>query len=84
MLMKVHNKGQVVIPAVIRQELAISVGDLLEVDIDVAEQRIELRKHTQATSCKLAGSLRQYSRGKAFPSREEMHRSLQRGLGDSA
>ena len=80
MLMKVHNKGQVVIPAEIREELGISVGDLLDVDIDVAEQRIELKKHTQETSRKLAGSLQQYSRGKAFPSREEMHQSLRQGL----
>jgi|AP95_1055475.scaffolds.fasta_scaffold03930_2 AbrB family looped-hinge helix DNA binding protein len=79
MLMKVHNKGQVVIPAEMREQLGISVGDLLEVDVDVAGHRIELRKH-QETSRTLAGSLQQYNRGKAFPSREEMHRSLQAGL----
>lgn len=83
MLMKVHNKGQVVIPAEIREELEISVGDLLEVDIDVAEQRIELKKHTQETSRKLTGPLQQYSRGKAFPTRQEIHQSLRQGLSRS-
>ena len=84
MLMKVHNKGQVVIPAEMRKELGISVGDHLDVHIDVDERRIELKKPTEATARKLAGSLRQYSQGKRFPSHEEISQSLQRGLGRDA
>lgn len=80
MLMKVHNKGQIVIPAEMRKELGISIGDHLDVHIDVEQKRIELRKHNEGIAEKLAGSLRQYSRGKSFPSREEMQQSLQRGL----
>lgn len=84
MLMKVHNKGQIVIPAEIRKELGISIGDQLDVHIDVEQQCIELKRHAQGTSQKLAGSLQQYSRGKPFPSREEMHQSLSRGLSSDA
>ena len=80
MLMKVHNKGQVVIPAEMRKELGISIGDHLDVRLDVEQKRIELRKPTEGTAEKLAGSLRQYGRGKPFPSREEVRKSLQRGL----
>ncbi len=84
MLMKVHNKGQVVIPAEVRKELEISIGDQLDVHIDVDQQCIELKKHTDRTSRKLAGSLQQYGKGKRFPSREEMRQSLYQGLGRDA
>ena len=81
MQMKVHNKGQVVIPAEIRRELGIAIGDQLDIHIDIEAQRIELKKHIGDQAQKLAGSLHQYGMNKTFPSREEMHQSLSRGLG---
>ena len=43
MLTKVHNKGQVVIPAQVRKQLGIDVGDFLEVEVKPDEGKIELR-----------------------------------------
>jgi AbrB family looped-hinge helix DNA binding protein len=34
MLMKVFNKGQVVIPSHIRKDLGIKIGDILDVAVD--------------------------------------------------
>lgn len=84
MLMKVHNKGQVVIPAEMRKELGISIGDHLDVHIDAEQKRIELRKQIEGSAERLAGSLQQYSRGKSFPSREDMQHDLQRSLNRDA
>ena len=80
MRMKVHNKGQVVLPVSVREALGISIGDLLDVRVDLEDQRIELKKCPSSVSGELAGSLRRYARGKAFPSRQEMHRNLRQGL----
>ena len=44
MLMKVFNKGQIVIPVKIRKELGISIGDKLEVPIDKKHKSIEINK----------------------------------------
>ena len=85
MLRKVHNKGQVVIPAAMREELGISTGDHLDVRFDAAQKCIELRKSTAGGSAgDLAGSLREYGRGKPFPSRDEAKQILQRGLSRDA
>ena len=43
MQMKVHNKGQVVIPAAIRKELGIVIGDELDVEIDLRREGIILK-----------------------------------------
>ena len=80
MRMKVHNKGQVVIPSEIRKELGIDVGDVLEVEVIADEGRIELRKPDLGSGETLAGSLRKYARGKKFPSDREMAEALRRGL----
>jgi len=80
MLMKVHNKGQVVIPAHIRKQLGIDIGDLLEVEVMPEEGKIELRRPVQGMAQKLAGSLKKYARGKDFPSDRQVAEALRRGL----
>lgn len=81
MLMKVHKKGQVVIPAHIRKQLGIDIGDHLEVEVIAAEGKIELRPRVEGRARGLAGSLRKYARGRSFPSRRQMSDSLRKGLG---
>ena len=80
MLMKVHNKGQVVIPAHIRRELGIDVGDLLEVEVIPEEGKIELRRPVRAKAEELAGSLSRYARGRRPPSESEIDQALRDGL----
>jgi AbrB family looped-hinge helix DNA binding protein len=84
MLMKVHNKGQVVIPAHIREQLGIEIGDVLEVEVMPEAGKIELRRSEQSKAMALAGSLSQYARGKGFPSRGKMVDALRTGLLDDA
>lgn len=80
MLMKVHPKGQIVIPVEVRRQLGIEVGDVLEVEIVAEEGKIELRRPVHGKARALAGSLRDHARGKAFPSEEAMADALRRGL----
>lgn len=80
MLMKVHAKGQVVIPAAMRKQLGIDVGDVLEAEVFEEEGRIELRRPQEGTARLLAGSLKDYARGKPFPSEADMAEALRRGL----
>lgn len=82
MLMKVHRKGQVVIPVEVRRRLGIEVGDLLEVDIKDDEGMIELRRPAQTSARALAGSLREFARGRRFPSEARISDALRRGLSD--
>ena len=79
MLMKVFNKGQVVIPAKIRHNFDIQIGEMLDVVVNEDKQIIEIKKsfyHVKA----LAGSLSEYS-VKPFPSNKQIHESLANGLG---
>ena len=80
MIMKVHNKGQVVIPVHLRKLLGIDVGDLLEVEVVPEEGKIELRVSAASRAKALAGSLRAYGQDKAFPSDREIAEALKRGL----
>ncbi|MBI4544195.1 MAG: AbrB/MazE/SpoVT family DNA-binding domain-containing protein [Gemmatimonadetes bacterium] len=80
MLMKVHPKGQVVIPAEIRRRLGIDVGDVLEVNVIPEDGKIELRRPRQAKARWMAGSLKQYARGKKFPSERRIAEALGSGL----
>jgi len=57
MLMKVFNKGQIVIPAEIRRGLGIAVGDMLDVVIDAKHRAIQLRPRNSSKSRSLAGLL---------------------------
>ena len=80
MLMKVFNKGQVVIPAGIRKDLGIRTGDRLEVTTDPAGKTVMLRKPKKRNSARLGGSLSRYAEGKPFPTRGELNDALKNGL----
>ena len=80
MLMKVFNKGQVVIPVAIRKEMGIEIGDMLDVVVDGKEKCLKLKKAGDMKSQKLAGSLSKYKRRKKFPSRKEMKKALEEGI----
>jgi AbrB family looped-hinge helix DNA binding protein len=81
MLMKVFNKGQVVIPAAIRRKFGIGVGDYLEVTLDPDRESIRLTKPETTHSDALAGSLARYGRKRTFPTKAEMRKALEKGLG---
>ncbi len=51
---------------------------------NLRREGIFLKKHSGNTSSKLAGSLRQYKKGRCFPSRREMHERLRHGLTGNA
>jgi len=80
MLMKVFNKGQVVIPAAFRKEFGIEIGDMLDVVVDRREKCVKLKRAGEMKSEKLAGSLSRYNRRKRFPSRNEMKKALAEGI----
>ncbi len=65
MQMKVHNKGQVVLPAEIRAQLGIEIGDILEAEVVAEEGKIELRRTEKGIARNLAGSLERYARALA-------------------
>ncbi len=80
MLMKVFNKGQVVIPVAIRKEFGIEIGDMLDVVADRNKKCVTLKRVGEMKSKKLAGSLSRYNRRKRFPSRQEMKKALAEGI----
>lgn len=80
MLMKVFNKGQVVIPSRIRDCLGISPGDFVDVAVNLPDQRIELRPYRHSGSPSIAGSLAKYARRKSFPTRKQSAHALQKGM----
>jgi len=80
MLMKVFNKGQVVIPVAIRKEFGIEIGDMLDVVADREEKCVKLKRPGEMKSKKLAGSLSRYNRRERFPSRQEMKKALAEGI----
>lgn len=79
MLMKIFNKGQIVIPAEIRKEFGITIGDKLNVYIDKKRKTIEIRKPTYKSKT-LAGSLRKFAAKRDFPSKTEIVNALTQGL----
>lgn len=81
MLMKVFNKGQVVIPSQIRKILGIAIGDIVDVDIAmVPKKHLILSKPRQWHSDQLAGCFSNYKEKSPFPSRQERHEALAKGL----
>ncbi len=79
MLMKIFNKGQVVIPAAIRKVMELHAGDMVDVNVDTKRACIELRKAEMNTG-RVAGSLASFAKGKEFPSRKQMHEALAKGM----
>ena len=77
--MKVFNKGQIVIPAAIRKEMGISIGDKLKLNIDKKHKIIEISKPS-FNSNNLAGSLHRYAKDISFPDKSEMRNALIMGL----
>ena len=80
MLMKVFNKGQVVIPVQIRRALGIEIGEMLDVRIDSDRARIEISKPASRESAALAGSLARHAARRRFPSKNGMRQALVQGL----
>ena len=80
MLMKVFNKGQVVIPGDIRKAIGIHIGEMLNVEFNEKKKCIELKKPVYHAE-KLAGSLSGYAKTKSFPSNEDMREALIKGIG---
>jgi AbrB family looped-hinge helix DNA binding protein len=80
MLMKVFNKGQVVIPSAMRKKLKLEVGDLLDVSLDESENALVLTKLKQSLSSELAGSFAKHAEGKPFPTKSQMEEALRKGL----
>ena len=48
MLMKVFNKGQIVIPVALRRELGVEPGDMIDLTIDKKERCLKLKKPEQS------------------------------------
>jgi AbrB family looped-hinge helix DNA binding protein len=82
MLMKVFNKGQIVIPVALRRELGVEPGDMIDLTIDKKERCLKLKKPEQSVSSELAGALSQYNKRKDFPSKSEINDALADGLTD--
>lgn len=80
MLMKIFNKGQIVIPIAIRKALGIEPGDMIDVNIDKQERCIKLKKTEKLISSDLAGSLSKFNKRKKLPSNKEMRKALAEGL----
>jgi len=84
MLMKVFNKGQIVIPISIRKALGVEPGDMMDVIIDPDEHCIKLKKPEQSLSSRLAGSLSGFNERKAFPTKQELKTAFAEGLSDGS
>ena len=82
MLMKVFNKGQVVIPSSIRRILGIHIGDMVDIEMDVPKDKIRIKKPAAFKSGAMAGCFAKYrEKNKVkFPTRTEMEESFAEGL----
>jgi len=76
MLAKVFNKGQVVIPAVLRKKFDIVVGE--SVNIVVEEDGIKIMPVKEKVDAKeLFGIFHKYAEGKLFPTEEEIEKATE-------
>jgi len=80
MLMKVFNKGQIVIPAHIRKMLKIKIGDMVDVDLNLSKKRLKIKKPRILISNQLAGCFAKKAENITFPSCDEMNEALKKGL----
>jgi len=78
MLMKVFNKGQVVIPGHIRKMLGIRVGDLIDIDLGIKSKQVKIRKLKRLKSDRLAGCF--YNPKIPFPTKKQMHDAFVQGI----
>jgi AbrB family looped-hinge helix DNA binding protein len=73
MLMKIFNKGQVVIPVDVRKQFGINIGDFLDISLNEKKKCIELHHiEDNLVSKDLAGSLSRYRAKKKFPEGAEI------------
>lgn len=79
MLMKVFNKGQVVVPADVRRQMDLHPGDMVDVEFNPKRQCVELHK-AKALCGQLAGSLASYASQREFPTRKQMHETFAKGI----
>ncbi|MCH7731753.1 MAG: AbrB/MazE/SpoVT family DNA-binding domain-containing protein [Candidatus Marinimicrobia bacterium] len=79
MKMKIHNKGQVVIPANIRKQFDLDVGDLVEVETD--ENGIHLYP-VRDNLLELKGCIHEEFKKYGFPSEEDITRAMEAGISE--
>ena len=83
MLMKVFNKGQVVLPVAVRRELGIEVGDLVEVNVDSEHKGVYIQRQSEGGIVKeMGGALHAYAAAKKFPSDMEISAAMRKGMAD--
>jgi AbrB family looped-hinge helix DNA binding protein len=80
MIMKVFNKGQVVIPASIRRGLGVGPGDMLDVSLDQNGEFLIMQPHSAGKAKKLAGSLSRFRKGRNIPDKKQISQILRKGL----
>ena len=79
MVMKIFNKGQIVIPATLRRELGVGIGDYLEVEFDRNKRSLTLSPRAGNTVNGLGGSLSIFAKARS-PSKRRSLKALKDGL----
>ncbi|MFQ6677374.1 MAG: AbrB/MazE/SpoVT family DNA-binding domain-containing protein [Fidelibacterota bacterium] len=77
MKMKIHNKGQVVLPAKIRKKYHLEIGD--DVDVTYNDEGIHLYPVVEET-IDLSGSLKEEYKKYGFPSEDEIKKATKEGF----
>jgi len=80
MHMKIHKKGQVVIPVQIRKMMGIEIGDMLDLHFDNENKELHLRRVGSSVDDNLSGRFANYASHKPFPSDEEISKMLEEGI----
>lgn len=76
---KIHNKGQVVIPASIRKQFNLNVGDLVGLEIDENGIYIYPLKNEIP---ELKGCIREEFEEYGFPSKADITKALEAGISE--
>ena len=80
-LLKIFNKGQVVIPVAIRREWGVNPGDYVQASFDQETKNVVMAPPSNAgIASNLAGSLASYSKSKKFPTKKQKSEALLSGL----
>ncbi|MBC8322434.1 MAG: AbrB/MazE/SpoVT family DNA-binding domain-containing protein [Candidatus Marinimicrobia bacterium] len=77
MKMKIHNKGQVVLPAKIRKKFHLEIGD--DVNVTYDNEGIHLYPVTEE-SIELKGSIKEEYLKYRFPSEDEINKATIEGF----